>query len=80
MSRAIETPDPSDGAGPEAERQLVAAVERHREVLASVQEVGRPEAGQHVAVKAVGRDAAWSPAPGDLVDLHDRLDSEWRAC
>ena len=24
-------------------------------------------------------DDAWSPAPADLVDLHDRLDSEWRA-
>jgi hypothetical protein len=40
---------------PEAERQLAAAVDRHREVLASVQELGRPETGQHVAVKAVGR-------------------------
>ena len=44
-------------AGPaaEAERQLAAAAERHREVLASMQELGRPEAGQHVAVKAVDR-------------------------
>ena len=39
----------------EAERQLAAAAERHREMLASMQEVGRPEAGQHVAVKAVDR-------------------------
>jgi hypothetical protein len=39
----------------EAERQLAAAAERHREVTASMQEPGRPEAGQHVAVKAVGR-------------------------
>ena len=39
----------------EAERQLAAAAERHREVLASMQELGRPEAGQHVAVKAVDR-------------------------
>ena len=39
----------------EAERQLVAAAERHREMLASMQELGRPEAGQHVAVKAVDR-------------------------
>ena len=45
----------STGSGPEAERQLAAALERHREVLASMQELGRPEAGQHVAVKAVGR-------------------------
>ena len=40
---------------PEVERQLVAAVERHREVVTSMQEPGRPESGQHVAVKAVGR-------------------------
>ena len=39
----------------EAERQLAAAIDRHREVLASMQELGRPETGQHVAVKAVGR-------------------------
>jgi hypothetical protein len=39
----------------EAERQLLAAADRHREVLASMQELGRPEAGQHVAVKAVDR-------------------------
>lgn len=39
----------------EAERQLVAAADRHREVLASMQELGRPDAGQHVAVKAVDR-------------------------
>jgi hypothetical protein len=39
----------------EVERQLAAAAERHREVLASMQELGRPEAGQHVAVKAVDR-------------------------
>ena len=40
---------------PEVERQLAAAVERHREVVTSMQEPGRPESGQHVAVKAVGR-------------------------
>jgi hypothetical protein len=55
MPGAIETHDGSADARLEAERQLVAAVERHREVLASMQELGRPEAGQHVAVKAVGR-------------------------
>jgi hypothetical protein len=42
----------------EAERQLSAAAERHREVLASMRQLGRPEAGQHVAVKAVGRAVA----------------------
>jgi hypothetical protein len=42
----------------EAERQLSASAERHREVLASMRQPGRPEAGQHVAVKAVGRAVA----------------------
>src|SRR3954470_21518024 len=45
----------SDGSRAEAERQLAAAAARHREVVASMQELGRPEAGQHVAVKSVGR-------------------------
>jgi hypothetical protein len=39
----------------EAERQLAAAAERHREAVTSMQELGRPEAGQHVAIKSVGR-------------------------
>jgi hypothetical protein len=39
----------------EAERQLAASIERHREVTASMQQLGRPEAGQYVAVKSVGR-------------------------
>jgi hypothetical protein len=39
----------------EAERQLVAAAERHREALASMQQLGRSETGQHVAVKGVDR-------------------------
>jgi hypothetical protein len=43
------------GSRSEADHQLAAAVERHREFVASMQELGRPEAGQHVAVKAVGR-------------------------
>jgi hypothetical protein len=155
--------DPPEGSRREAERQLAAAAERHREVVASMQELGRPETGQHVAVKAVGRavhlvtfalrhaaesgvpverlaeltgwepqlvnealarapepsfvarlapptfdpaavaqaaasieatarlqglthrslaevgNDAWSPAPADLVDLHERLESVWRA-
>jgi hypothetical protein len=41
--------------GAEAERQLTATVARHREVVGSGNELGRPEAGQHVAVKAVER-------------------------
>jgi hypothetical protein len=45
----------SESSRAEAERQLVAATERYREVVASMQQLGRPEAGQHVAVKAVGR-------------------------
>ncbi len=55
MTQDIDTPERSVDSRPEAERQLGAAVERHREVLASMQELGRPETGQHVAVKAVGR-------------------------
>jgi hypothetical protein len=48
---------PSQGPSPEAERQLAAAAERHGEVVASMHEQGRPETGQHAAVKAVGRAA-----------------------
>ena len=55
MTSSIETPPRSADPRLEAERQLAAAVERHREVLASMQELGRPESSQHVAVKAVGR-------------------------
>jgi len=55
MTSSVDTPERSADPRPEAERQLAAAVARHREVLASMQETGRPEAGQHVAVKAVGR-------------------------
>ncbi|HEX6022037.1 MAG TPA: hypothetical protein VFZ00_08575 [Solirubrobacter sp.] len=45
----------SDGSRAEAEWQLAAATERHREVVASMQELGRSEAGQLVAIKSVGR-------------------------
>ena len=55
MTSSVDTPSPSADPRPEAERQLAAAIERHREVLASMQELGRPETSQHVAVKAVGR-------------------------
>jgi hypothetical protein len=48
----------SERSRAEAERQVSASAERHREVLASMQQLGRPEAGQHVAVKAVGRAVA----------------------
>jgi hypothetical protein len=39
----------------EAERQVVEAAERYREVTASMEAGGRPDAGQRAAVKAVGR-------------------------
>ena len=55
MTPGVEPRQRSEGSRPEAERQLAAAIDRHREVLASMQELGRPESGQHVAVKAVGR-------------------------
>ena len=48
----------SERSRAEAERQLSASAERHREMLASMQQPGRPEAGQRVAVKAVGRAVA----------------------
>lgn len=44
-----------EGSIAEAERQLTASAERHREAVASMQQPGRPAAGQHVAVKSVGR-------------------------
>jgi len=44
-----------DTSPAEAERQLAAAVERHREAVSAMQTPGRPDAGQHVAIKVVGR-------------------------
>jgi hypothetical protein len=55
MASGLESSHQSDRSRLEAERQLAAAVERHAEVLASMQELGRPDSGQHIAVKAVGR-------------------------
>jgi hypothetical protein len=55
MTSGVDSLRRPDASRLEAERQLAAALERHREVLASMQEPGRPESGQHVAVKAVGR-------------------------
>jgi hypothetical protein len=46
---------PTSSEGSRAERQLVAWTGRYGEVVASMRELGRPEAGQHVAVTAVGR-------------------------
>ena len=54
----MEATATSERSRAEAERQLSAAAERHREVFVSMQQLGRPEAGQHVAVKAVGRAVA----------------------
>jgi hypothetical protein len=45
----------SEGFRAEAERQLEAVAERHREAVSSMAQPGRPEAGQSVAVKVVGR-------------------------
>src|SRR3954447_23725295 len=45
----------SEGFRAEAERQLEAVAECHREAVSSMAQPGRPVAGQYVAVKAVGR-------------------------
>src|SRR3954462_6900117 len=55
MQKAPDHQTSPESSRAEAERQLVASAERHREVVASMQELGRPEAGQHVSVKAVAR-------------------------
>jgi hypothetical protein len=55
MTSGVEPRQRPQGSGPEAERQLAAALERHREVVTSMAQLDRPESGQHVAVKAVGR-------------------------
>jgi hypothetical protein len=55
MQKAPDRQSSSESSRAEAERQLVASAERHREVVASMQELGRPEAGQHVSLKSVGR-------------------------
>ena len=44
-----------EGSRTEAERQLAASAERHREVAASIQQLGRSEAGQYAAVKSLAR-------------------------
>jgi hypothetical protein len=55
MRQALTAIDLSAGSRAEAERQLTAAAERQREVVASMQQPGRAETGQHVAIKAVSR-------------------------
>src|SRR3954464_11253172 len=44
-----------DAVALEAERQVVEATQRYREVTAPMEAGGRPEAGQRASVKAVGR-------------------------
>ena len=46
---------PSGMSKDEAERQVVAAFERYREAVASMDAGGRAEVGQHAAAKSVGR-------------------------
>jgi hypothetical protein len=60
--RAIRQPTCAAGAV-DALRQLAAAAERHREVLASMQEPGRPEVGQHVE-RLDGEWRAWRQTLG----------------
>jgi hypothetical protein len=45
----------SEGFQAEAERQLEAVADRHREAVSSMARPGRPEDGQYVAIKVVGR-------------------------
>ena len=53
--RSVVAPPPAADGCAGAERQLSAALDRHREAVASMQTLGRPAAGQHVAVKSVAR-------------------------
>src|SRR3954466_8299423 len=52
---SVTSASSSEGFQAEAERQLAAVAERHREAVSSMAQPGRPEAGQYVAIKAVGR-------------------------
>ena len=45
---------------------------------ASVEATARLQALTQRILADVGNDA-WSRAPADLVDLHERLDAEWRS-
>jgi hypothetical protein len=63
MQKAPDRQTPSESSRAEAERQLVASAERHREVVASMRELGvEPGGGPHVSVKSVGRAFIWSPS------------------
>lgn len=52
---SVTSASSSEGFRAEAERQLEAVAERHREAASSMAQPGRPEAGQYVAVKVLGR-------------------------
>jgi hypothetical protein len=52
---SVTSASSSEGFRAEAERRLEAVAERHREAVSSMAQPGRPEAGQYVAVKVVGR-------------------------
>jgi hypothetical protein len=52
---SVTSASSSEGFRAEAERQLEAVAERHREAVSSMAQPGRPEAGQYVAIKVVGR-------------------------
>ena len=81
---SVTSASSSEGFQAEAERQLEAVAERHREAVSSMAEPGRPEAGQYVAIKVVGRAvgavtfalrrAAEADVPFDrLRELTDRM-------
>jgi hypothetical protein len=48
------------------------------QAAASVEATARLQALTQRILAAVGDDA-WSPAAADLLDLHERLDAEWRS-
>jgi hypothetical protein len=52
---SVTSASSSEGFQAEAERQLEAVAERHREAVSSMARPGRPEDGQYVAIKVVGR-------------------------
>src|SRR3954470_772954 len=52
---SVTSASSSEGFRDEAERQLEAVAERHRDAVSSMAQPGRPEAGQYVAIKVVGR-------------------------
>jgi hypothetical protein len=82
VSEALaQTPDPMRPPAPSYVARLVPAELDPRAVAqaaASVEATARLRALAQRILAAVDDDA-WSPAPADLVDLHERLDAEWRS-